>query len=175
MKADFDAFLDICPNEPTKFTNLSTGRIISYNWDFGDGTSASQESPSHIYAPPNTTTPYIVKCTVADSFGCVKTVQKAIKVYSSCYLTVPNAFTPNSDGKNDFLYPLNAIKAENLRFKVYDRWGQLIFETKDWKHGWDGTFKGNPQPSGVYAWFLTYVDRDTKESRQMKGTAVLIR
>jgi len=58
---------------------------------------------------------------------------------------------------------------------VYDRWGQLIFETSNWKRGWDGTFKGIPQPSGVFVWFLSYVDRDTKESRQMKGTATLIR
>jgi gliding motility-associated-like protein len=112
---------------------------------------------------------------VTDSFGCSSTVQKVVRVYSSCYLAVPNAFTPNGDGKNDFLYPLNAIKADNLNFRVYDRWGQLIFQTTNWKHGWDGTYKGSPQPGGVYVWFLTFVDRDSKQPRQMKGTAALIR
>jgi gliding motility-associated-like protein len=96
-------------------------------------------------------------------------------VYTSCYLAVPTAFTPNNDGKNDFLHPLNAIKAERLDFRVFNRWGQLMYETHNWKQGWDGTFKGMQQATGVYVWFLSYVDRDSKQSRQMKGTAVLIR
>jgi len=175
LKADFDTYEDVCPNEPTKFTNLAQGHIINYSWEFGDGTGSSQASPTHIFAGPNATTPFIVKLTVTDSFGCEKTVQKTIRVYSSCYLAVPNAFTPNSDGRNDFLYPLNAVKAEKLSFRVYNRWGQLIFETNNWKRGWDGTVKGLPQPSGVYVWFLSFVDRGTKEARQMKGTATLIR
>jgi len=175
LKADFDTYEDVCPNEPTKFTSLAQGQIISYNWEFGDGTTASQASPSHTFAGPNATTPFTVKFTVADSFGCQKTAQKTIRVYSSCYLAVPNAFTPNSDGRNDFLSPLNAIKAEKLNFRVYDRWGQLIFETSNWKRGWDGTFKGMPQPTGVYVWFLSFIDRNSKEARQMKGTATLIR
>ncbi|MGZ3881533.1 MAG: T9SS type B sorting domain-containing protein, partial [Flavisolibacter sp.] len=175
LKADFDNFPDVCPNEPTKFTSLAQGHVVSHNWQFGDGLTSTDASPSHIYAGPNATTPFVVRYTVTDSFGCESTAEKTVKVYSSCYLAVPNAFTPNGDGKNDFLSPLNAIKAENLSFKVYDRWGQLIFETNNWKHGWDGTFKGTPQPSGVYVWFLSFVNRDTKERRQMKGTAVLIR
>lgn len=175
LKADFDSYVDVCPNEANKFTNLSQGHIVSYSWEFGDGTTSPEESPSHIYAAPNITTAYAVKYTVTDSFGCENTAQKMIKVYSSCYLAVPNAFTPNGDGKNDFLYPLNAIKAEKLSFKVYDRWGMLVFQTNYWKNGWDGSFKGTPQPSGVYVWFLTYVDRDSKQPRQMKGTAALIR
>lgn len=175
LKADFDSYLDVCPNEPNQFTSLAQGHITSNNWEFGDGTSSSELSPSHNYSAPYATTPYVVRYTVTDSFGCENTVQKTIKVYSSCYLAIPNAFTPNGDGKNDYLYPLNAIKAEKLNFKVYDRWGQLIFQTNNWKHGWDGTYKGSPQPSGVYVWFLTYVDRDSKQPRQMKGTAALIR
>ena len=175
LKADFDTYEDVCPNEATRFTSLAQGHIVNYNWEFGDGTTSSQESPSHIYSGPSATTSYIVKYTVTDSFGCENTAQKAIKVYVSCYLAVPNAFTPNGDGKNDFLYPLNAIKAEKLNFRVYDRWGQLIFQTNNWKHGWDGSFKGVPQSTGVYVWFLTYVDRDSKQPRQMKGTAALIR
>lgn len=175
LKADFDTYEDLCPNEASQFTSKAQGHIISYSWEFGDGRSSSQQSPSHIYSAPTAATPFIVKHTVTDSFGCSSTAQKVVRVYSSCYLAVPNAFTPNGDGKNDLLYPLNAIKADNLNFKVYDRWGQLIFQTTNWKHGWDGTFKGTPQPSGVYVWFLTFVDRGTKQTRQMKGTAALIR
>jgi len=175
LKAGFTSFEDACPNEPTQFTNTSQGRIINYSWEFGDGGLSSQESPSHIYSVPFTSTSYVVRCTVTDNFGCESTAQKMIKVYSSCYLAVPTAFTPNRDGKNDFLAPLNAIKAERLIFKIYNRWGQLMYETRNWKQGWDGSFNGIPQATGVYVWLLTYVDRDTKQPRQMKGTSVLIR
>lgn len=175
LKADFAGYEDVCPNEPTQFTSTAEGHITSHRWDFGDGGSSSDPSPSHNYAGPFTTTPYAVKYTVTDSFGCQKTAQKTVKVYSSCYLAVPTAFTPNHDGKNDLLYPLNAIKADRLDFRVYNRWGQLIFHTNNWKQGWDGTYKGIQQASGVYVWFLSYVDRDTKQPRQMKGTAALIR
>jgi gliding motility-associated-like protein len=175
LKADFDTYPDVCPNEPTKFTTLAQGHVVGHSWQFGDGMTSADASPSHVYAGPNANTSFVVSYTVTDSFGCKSTAEKTVRVYSSCYLAVPNAFTPNNDGKNDFLGPLNAIKAENLNFRVYDRWGQMIFQTANWKHGWDGTFKGVPQPSGVYVWFLTYINRDTKEARQMKGTAVLIR
>lgn len=175
LKVDFSSASDICPNEATQFTSLAQGHIVQHNWSFGDGAGSSVQSPSHIYSPPFTTSPVTVQYAVTDSFGCTKTSQKTLKLYSSCYIAVPTAFTPNGDGKNDFLYPLNAIKAVDLNFRVYNRWGQLIFQTNDWKRGWDGTLNGIPQPTGVYVWFLRYVNRDNKELRQLKGTTALIR
>ena len=175
LKADFTVYEDNCPKEPVSFTSAAQGKIVQHSWSFGDGGSSSDESPTYTYAQPYNTTSYIVKYTVTDSIGCESSVQKPIKIYSSCYLAVPNAFTPNNDGKNDFLRVLNAIKAEKLEFKVFNRWGQLVFKTTDWKQGWDGTVKGVQQGSGVYVWFLSYTDRDTKETRTMRGSATLIR
>lgn len=175
LKADFEAYEDVCPKDSTKFTSMAQGKIIEHRWDFGDGSTSFAESPVHIFNGPLVTTTFKVRYTVTDSYGCENTAEKPMKVYSSCYLAVPTAFTPNNDGKNDYLYPLNAIKAEHLDFKVFNRWGQLIFHTKNWKQGWDGKYKGSVQPGGVYVWFLTYVDRDTKQPRQMKGTVALIR
>jgi gliding motility-associated-like protein len=88
---------------------------------------------------------------------------------------VPSAFTPNGDGRNDYLYPLNAYKAVNLQFRVFNRWGQQVFETKDWTHKWDGSLNGIPQASGVYIWMLNYTDSETGKFYQQKGTTVLIR
>ena len=175
LQAGFNVFEDICPNEETKFTSTSKGLKLTHSWAFGDGNTSTFESPTHTYQGPPSTTPYIVTYTVTDSIGCQSTIKKTVKVYSSCYLAITNAFTPNRDGRNDMFYPLNAIKAENLEFKVFNRWGQLVFQTKNWKQGWDGTLKGKEQGSGAYVWFLTYVDRDTKEKRQLKGTVMLIR
>ena len=93
---------------------------------------------------------------------------------NSCYIAVPSAFTPNNDGLNDFLYPLNAYKATDLQFRVYDRWGRTVFETRDWTRKWDGTINGVPQPTGVYVWILQYTD-EKKQRIFLKGTAALIR
>jgi gliding motility-associated-like protein len=175
LKADFSAYEDNCPNEPVSFASAAQGAVVQHSWSFGDGGASGEESPSYTYSQPYNTRSYMVNYTVTDSLGCTSTAQKAIMIYSSCYLAVPNAFTPNNDGKNDFLRVLNAIKTEKLEFKIFNRWGQLVFKTANWKQGWDGTVKGTQQGSGVYVWFLTYTDRDTKEARTMRGSATLIR
>jgi gliding motility-associated-like protein len=175
LKADFTAFEDNCPNESIQFTGTPTGPVKQHHWSFGDGGTASVQLPSHIYNRPNRTTVYPVRYTVTDSLGCQSTAEESVKVYVSCYLAVPTGFTPNGDSNNDYLRVLNAVKAEKLEFKVFNRWGQLLFKTTDWKQGWDGTFNKVAQPSGVYVWFLSYTDRDTRERREQKGTATLIR
>ena len=175
LHSDFTVFEDNCPNESVKFTSDAKGKILSNLWTFGDGSSSSELSPVHSYKAPIITTPYKINYTVTDSIGCTSTKQKIITVYNSCYLAVPTAFTPNHDGKNDYLHPLNAVKAEQLEFRIYNRWGQLVFKTTDWKNGWDGTINRKDQPSGVYIWFLHFKDRDSGLIRESKGTTLLIR
>ena len=90
-------------------------------------------------------------------------------------IAVPNAFTPNGDNINDHLYPLNAFKADNLNFKVFNRWGQLVFHSTNWLQKWDGRVKGIEQSAGIYVWQLSYTHRDTKEHVVQKGTTTLIK
>jgi gliding motility-associated-like protein len=175
LKADFTMHEDNCPQEPVSFTTNSVGKIVSHEWSFGDGNFGAGVTATHTYARPSRETIYNVRYTITDSFGCRQTVQKPVKIYISCNIAVPNAFTPNGDGTNDFLYPLNAIKADKLEFLVFNRWGQLIFRTNNWKNGWDGRFKGQPQPSGAYVWLLRYINRDTDQRFEKKGSAILIR
>jgi gliding motility-associated-like protein len=175
LKADFFVHPNNCPVEPTFFTSKAEGMIARHQWEFGDGGRSDSASPSHIYAAPPTKTTFNIRYTVTDSIGCTQSITKQTTIYTSCLIAVPTAFTPNQDGKNDYFYPLNAVKAENLKFSVFNRYGQLIFHTTDWLRGWDGTLKGVMQQQGVYVWFLSYVDRDTRESKQQKGTVVLIR
>ncbi|HEX6334532.1 MAG TPA: gliding motility-associated C-terminal domain-containing protein, partial [Flavisolibacter sp.] len=175
LQAAFAAFEDHCPNEAASFTSTATGQVVDHHWSFGDGSTSSDVSPVHTFGQPNITTPFTVTYTVTDSLGCQSSASKIIRVYSSCYIAVPNAFTPNGDGKNDFLRVLNAVKAEQLEFRVYNRWGQMVFMTNDWKRGWNGTIRNFDQPTGTYVWHLVYTDRQTKERRSMRGTATLIR
>jgi gliding motility-associated-like protein len=176
ISADFTGPDNICAADKIAFQNNSIGNIVSWNWDFGDGTNSTAQTPApHSFPPTSGETKYIVSLTVEDNFGCHATASKAITKLHSCYIAVPSGFTPNGDGHNDYLYPLNAYKADNLIFKVYNRNGQLLFETRNWTNKWDGTFNGKLQDSGTYAWTLQYTDRDTGKKIFLKGTATLIR
>lgn len=93
---------------------------------------------------------------------------------NNCYIAVPAAFTPNGDGLNDYLYPLNAYKATNLSFKVFNRQGMLVYQTNNWLAKWDGKVHGEPQAPGTYVWILNYLDSDKKKVA-LKGTVVLLR
>jgi gliding motility-associated-like protein len=176
IKASFDAPREVCPKDVLNISNTSIGHLVSWNWSFGDGeTSTDQNPPSHLF--PNTPTgkTYTVTLVVLDNLGCYDTASEEIIKLQSCYITVPNAFTPNGDGKNDYLYPLNGDLATNLEFQVYNRYGQLVFETRDWSKKWDGTIGGKPQPSGTYVWMLHYTDGASGKSFFLRGFSVLIR
>jgi gliding motility-associated-like protein len=168
----------LCPEDAVLFTDSSIGKIVSWYWIFGDGTTSTlQNPPAKQYPAPFTNTGkiYPVALIVKNDIACFDTAETNVKVLYSCYIAVPSAFTPNGDGLNDYLYPLNAYKADNLEFRVYNRWGQMVFETKDWTRKWDGKINGNPQAAGTYVWLLRYNDHDTGKLIELKGTTVLIR
>jgi gliding motility-associated-like protein len=87
---------------------------------------------------------------------------------------VPTGFTPNRNGVNDVLRPILYNVAELRYFKVYNRWGQLVFQTSEKGKGWDGTLKGNRQPAETYSWIVECTDRDGNPVKE-SGRSVLIR
>jgi gliding motility-associated-like protein len=176
LQANFTGPSYYCPNDLAYFRDTSVGKIIAWNWWFGNGTTSDQHvPPPQTYPPTDKERLFPVQLVVESDMMCLDTVVKYIKVVNNCYIAVPSAFTPNHDGKNDYLYPINAYKAINLEFRVFNRYGQQIFETKDWTRKWDGSFNGTDQPSGVYVWMLEYTDIDTGKRIFEKGTVVLIR
>jgi len=176
INAAFEAPNMLCPKDAATFRNLSTGHISSWRWDFGDGTTSTDSLPAdHLFPSIGAEKKYNVTLTVYNTLGCLSRTYQQIDVLKSCYIAVPSAFTPNGDGLNDYLYPLNALKADNLEFKVYNRWGQLVFSTSNWLSKWDGTIGGRPAPADTYVWMLRYVDRDTGKTVFQKGTSLLIR
>lgn len=175
LKADFSVPEDNCPLEPINFTSSAVGIGLQHFWNFGDGNTSTDASPQHSYDRGTSTRSLRIIYTVTDSIGCTSAMEKNINLYVSCFIDVPNAFSPNSDGRNDFLYPLNAVKAEQLEFRVFNRWGQLVFQTNNWKKGWDGRFQSVDQAAGIYIWTLTYTDRDSKKQFSRKGKTLLVR
>jgi gliding motility-associated-like protein len=175
LTADFTAPNEVCPKNVIDFTNNSIGNIISYHWDFGDGSSSMDRDPAkHLFPDTREATSYSVQLIIQDQLGCQDTTTELITKLQTCNVSVPNAFTPNGDGKNDYLYPLNAFNATNLEFQVFNRYGQLVFETRDWTKKWDGRLNGHPAETGTYVWLLNYTDGSGKRLSQ-RGTTILIR
>ncbi len=165
-----------CPDDSVRIVNTSTGPIDNWQWNFGNGATSTLQQPTPITYPlTGSETNYTVTLTVSNAAGCRASVSRPVQVLSSCLIAVPTGFTPNGDGLNDYLFPLNAFKADNLHFRVYNRWGHIVFESRDWTKKWDGRINGIMQPTGVYVWMLEYVNRDTHQKVSQKGTTTLIR
>lgn len=155
--------------ENVNFTDQSYGNPVGWIWNFGDTTGTNQQNPSHSYGAGGT---YTITLVVIDGNGCMDTTQHEILV--ALLPVLPTAFTPgNSDGHNDIFY-VRGGPFKNLVFKVYNNWGELLFETTDQTQGWDGTYKGVEQPMGTYVWT---VDVEITESRTLRtsGDVTLIR
>lgn len=176
VTASFQNTAVVCPGDPAVFTDNSTGPVFSWAWNFGNGSvSLLQIPPPQFYPSSNVTSDIPIQLVVKNNAGCADTATNTIRVVGNCYIAIPKGFSPNNDGLNDFLFPTNAYKAKDLLFRVYNRMGQLLFETKDWTNKWDGTFKGNPQDPGTYVWILNYTNIDTGKKFELKGSTVLIR
>ncbi len=177
LQAAFDIQKIICPGDTLKISNNSSGNIDQWQWQFGNGQFSTLALPSAIqFVATGSETVYTITLIAGNTpQNCRDTARQTIRVLSNCFIAVPSAFTPNGDGLNDYLFPLNALNADNLQFSVYNRMGQLVFHTKDWTKKWDGRINGILQDTGVYAWLLSYTHHNTGEKVLQKGTTLLIR
>jgi len=91
-----------------------------------------------------------------------------------CTLVMPNAFTPNGDGRNDVFRVRYPFSVTHFVMAIYDRWGQQVFHSTNIDEGWDGTIHGSPAPTGTYVWFISLTDWQNKNQFQ-KGTVMLVR
>ncbi len=92
-----------------------------------------------------------------------------------CKVYVPNAFTPNNDGRNDLFRPLGTELITKIDVKVFSRWGQMVFATNKVGIGWNGKFEGTDLPTGTYVYYVTYTEPTTLKEVRLKGTLMLLR
>jgi gliding motility-associated-like protein len=111
---------------------------------------------------------------VTDAIGCTASDDVFIKVYEGPTYYLPTAFTPNGDGLNDIFFPTPVGMKSTDYFRVFDRYGKTMYETRQWMQGWDGTLKGKPATAGAYVWAIKGIDKNGAVV-EMKGTVVLIR
>jgi gliding motility-associated-like protein len=115
---------------------------------------------------------YLIKISTPD--GCVITDTLLVRIFDGRGIYLPKGFTPNGDGNNDKLTPRLVGISRLLFFKVYDRWGQLMYQTGIAGEGWDGTFKGVKQPIETYTWVAEGIDIDANTIRET-GNSMLLR
>lgn len=106
--------------------------------------------------------------------GCITIDTQVVKINKNIVIYVPNAFTPNADSRNDVLKPFMIGIKELVYFRIYNRWGEMVFETKNINEGWDGRYKGNPLQSHTLVWALRGIGADNK-TYNAKGSTILIR
>lgn len=158
------------PDEPTHCTNLSTNNAANY-WTFGDGGTSTDVNPSHTYTSAGN---FQVTLIVTSNHGCKDTfnLPDQIIAYAESSVQIPNAFTPNptgpnggtydpSDLSNDVFHPV-ITGAEKYEMMIFSRWGELLFETKDIKIGWDGYYNGKMCTQDVYVYKINATMFDGK-------------
>ena len=165
-----------------KDTMIVAGQPLQLNATGGENyvwtppTWLNNTSVANPIARINTVTDSIrYKVYVTNLLGCLDSASILVKIFrTNPQIFVPTGFTPNGDGLNDILKPI-AVGIERIEyFRVYNRWGQLVFSTTVNEHGWDGRIGGKPQTTNTYAWVVKAIDYTGRPVFQ-KGTSTLIR
>jgi gliding motility-associated-like protein len=148
----------------------------NYSWTFGDGFSSTVENPIHLF-PLTEPGDYTTTLYAFNDVGCVDSTNQVITIQDHQVFYVPNAFTPDGDVLNQTFDPVftSGFDPNNYRFSVYNRWGELLFESFDYQRGWDGTYGGKMMPEGVYIWKIEFKDEFTDERSQRQGHVNLLR
>lgn len=159
-----------------KFLNKSTGNMpLVFDWDFGDGVGVSNlENPEYIYGNADTGT-YAVILTITSADGCIDTAIRLIYIGPDVTVFIPNAFSPDDQGptkNNRFYVVADGFKEFNI--KIYDRWGEQLYESYNVKEGWDGTYKMQPCQEDVYIYKVKVLGFNDK-TYEYYGTITLLR
>ena len=155
-----------------EFTFVNTSEDAHKQWFyFGNGASTTFTEYTYYYPEPGIYHPYQV---VKNIEGCKDTAWATITVVPIIPIMVPNAFTPDSDGKNRTFKPI-LYKPQNYFMYIYNRWGELVFQSENPEAEWDGNYGGEPAQDGIYLWYIRYYEYDTGLLKDIRGHVTLIR
>jgi gliding motility-associated-like protein len=153
--ADFDTTSSIFT---FNFTDLTVG-ATSWTWNFGDGSSSVSQNPSHTYSENGVQN----VCLTAAINGCAGTACKLIDINVIDLLNIPNVFTPDGDGENDFFF-INNNGMKEFQIDIFNRWGTKVFSSSDAAVKWDGrSSKGSELSDGTYFFILKAVSINKKD------------
>lgn len=161
-------------NPRFQFTDQSTG-AVEWHWAFGDGSTLGTLTPSPSFTYPSAidTGTYTVRLLVVNEFGCTDTISYKVFIAPHVSIYIPNAFTPNNNNRND-RFTAYGENIPEFRMRIFNRWGQQIFETVNMAEGWDGSYMGAQVESGVYVYRIDWRDINGEEG-QRNGQVILVR
>lgn len=116
-----------------------------------------------------------VKLAATSQYGCKNSDSMYINARACCEMFFPNAFSPNNDGRNDVFKPVTLGHQEIKTFRIANRWGQVVYETKEDRRGWNGVYNGKDQDVGTYYYYIRYRCNDNTEDLEQKGEFLLVR
>ncbi len=166
-------------SETVQFINTSND-AVSYQWDFGDGYSSGSFNPSHLFQSIEEDG-YVITLTAISAGGCTDTFSVWIDQKDLLIYYVPNTFTPDGNSANERFKPVftSGFDPYNFRMLIYNRWGELIYESYDAEIGWDGTYgTGNNVKEcqdGTYVWKIDFKRSDNDEYISITGHVNLVR
>ncbi len=158
-------------NPYAELVNISTEDVVSFEWTIVNGSPSvsTLESPKVSYENIDPGS-YPITLIVRNSDGCPDTITKTIEIYDEFTLFAPNAFTPDGDEFNNVWNVfVNNADLESFDLQIYNRWGELLFNSKDPSVGWDGTIDGFIVQDGVYSWKLRIKDVRTDKIYSFSG------
>ncbi|WP_289053062.1 PKD domain-containing protein [Carboxylicivirga marina] len=169
------------PHEEIRCYDMSVD-AVRWFWEFGDGQTSDKQNPSYVYGKEGT---YSITLTVQNKFGCEDSFTKedAVEAINSGYVEFPNAFRPRPGGagssgtigeRNDAIFKSKNKDVEEFNIQIFNRWGQLIFESNDVNEGWDGTYKGQLAPQAVYV-YKAFVRFTNGRQINKAGSVLLVR
>ena len=159
-----------------EFNNTSTN-ATNYVWSFGDGTqSTTQENPTHTF-PSEGSGSYIVELIATSPLGCVDTTWQVIQVIEEVIFYVPNTFTPDGDNYNEYFQAIftSGYDPYDFTLLIFNRWGEIIWESHNVDVGWDGTYGGMLVPDGTYTWTIEFKTSNNDERMAVNGHVNVIK
>jgi gliding motility-associated-like protein len=179
--ADFEIQNNPLPiiNPTTLLQNTSQSATSSV-WDFGDGSAPSTVfSPIHTF--PEKAGAYTVTLQIANSNGCTDATTQILQIEQDPIYYVPNAFTPNGSELNNVFLPIfsPSLALQSYSLQIFNRWGEIIFESQDPLKGWDGTVNttngASMSPDGMYTYKISFVETGFEKEFEVVGSVVLVR
>ena len=163
-------------SEVIQFNNNTLG-AVTYFWEFGDGEVSSEFDPNHPYVGVSEN--MLVSLTASTPLGCSDIFELTLVVISDPIFYVPNSFTPDQDENNQTWHPVFTTGFDPYKFSlvIYNRWGEIIWESLNAEGEWDGTYgvNGLDVPLGVYTWVINYSNKETDDKKVITGNINLIR
>lgn len=157
-------------NPEVYFLNTSSG-AVNYTWDFGTGIPlVTVVSPTYVF-PDNEPATYNVELIAYSPLGCMDTAFASIKLVEEVIFYVPNTFTPDDDDYNPTFQPVFSSGYDPYDFTllIFNRWGEIIFESHNADIGWDGTYGGELMQDGTYSWKIEFKTTTSDERRVVVG------